>query len=176
MCKTKTKQTKLYKIGDSLCKVYIILFFRIDNRHSRMDEQDKERKEKHKEWMRKKDEEMRRKLMKVYGPTPVFDPCKYCLFCEYCLFCKYCLFYHRFLINLYQLSIKNRLILRNLYTILGTLNDRPIQFQTLPLYPFWSYALLQKNANFKGLLSINLLPLSNSDRNRSNVKTRCQLD
>jgi hypothetical protein len=129
-----------------------------------MDEQDKERKEKHKEWMRKKDEEMRRKLMKVYGPTPVFDPCKYCLF------------YHRFLINLYQLSIKNRLILRNLYTILGTLNDRPIQFQTLPLYPFWSYALLQKNSNFKGLLSINLLPLSNSDRNRSNVKTRCQLD
>ena len=46
----------------------------IDNRHSRMDEQDKERKEKHKEWMRKKDEEMRRKLLRVYGPTPVVDP------------------------------------------------------------------------------------------------------
>lgn len=47
----------------------------MDSRQSRMDENEKERKAKHKEWMRKKDEESRKKLMRVYGPTPVFDTC-----------------------------------------------------------------------------------------------------
>lgn len=54
--------------------------FRMDSRQSRMDETEKERKAKHKEWMRKKDEESRKKLMRVYGPTPVFDTCNFTLF------------------------------------------------------------------------------------------------
>ena len=91
-----------------------------------MDEQDKERKEKHKEWMRKKDEEMRRKLMKVYGPTPVFDPCKYCLF------------YHRFLINLYQLSIKKQI---NIKKFLHNLGDP--ERQTNSISDFTTLSILE---------------------------------
>ncbi|CAC5378445.1 unnamed protein product [Mytilus coruscus] len=64
---------KNYRYGNNREKSWLLEQEAMDSRQSRMDEHEKERKAKHKEWMRKKDEESRRKLMRVYGPTPVFD-------------------------------------------------------------------------------------------------------
>ncbi|XP_071164984.1 uncharacterized protein [Mytilus edulis] len=64
---------KNYRYGNNREKSWLLEQEAMDSRQSRMDETEKERKAKHKEWMRKKDEESRKKLMRVYGPTPVFD-------------------------------------------------------------------------------------------------------